>query len=81
MHTANKSVLPKAEFPQITAFNFSEERMTRPRAANYLGVSLEFLESNVVTKRHKIPYIKVGSRVFYLKSDLDEWILAHRVEV
>lgn len=75
------SPLPKAEFPQITAFNFLDERMTRPSAADYLGVSPEFLESNVVTKRHKIPYIKLGSRVFYLKSDLDEWILAHKVEV
>lgn len=75
------SPISKAEFPQITSFNFLDERMTRPSAADYLGVSLEFLESNVVTKRHKIPYIKVGSRVFYLKSDLDSWILCHRVEV
>lgn len=73
--------LNKTDFSSTPTFNFSNERMTRPNAAVYLGVSLEFLESNVVTKRHKIPYIKVGSRVFYLKSDLDSWILAHRVEV
>jgi len=43
---------PKAEFPQITTFNFLDERMTRPCAADYLGVSPEFLESNIVVELH-----------------------------
>jgi len=60
-------------------FNFASERMTRPIAAEYLGVSLEFLEADAFSQRHKIPYIKVGSKVFYLKSDLDAWVMAHRI--
>lgn len=62
-------------------FNFETERLNRSQAAQYLGVSVEFLELDVVTKRHKISYIKVGSRVFYLKSDLDAWLLSNRVGV
>ena len=61
-------------------FDFSTERKSRPEAASYLGVSIEFLEVDVVNKRHKIPYIKIGSKVFYLKSDLDNWILSRKVE-
>jgi hypothetical protein len=62
-------------------FNFETERLNRPQAAQYLGVSREFLELDVVNKRHKIPYIKIGSKVYYLKSDLDSWLLSRKVGV
>ena len=68
-----------AELSALTPhFNFASERLTRRQAADYLGMSHEFLEVDVVTKRHGIPYIKVGRKVFYLKSDLDTWVLARR---
>ncbi len=73
------SPLPKVEFPLITAFNFYDERLPRPMAAEYLGVSHEFLETNVCSKRHAIPYFKIGAKVYYLKSDLDTWILSRKV--
>ena len=60
-------------------FNFASERMTRPQAAEYLGTSAEFLEQDVTSKRHRIPFIKIGRKVAYLKSDLDNWLMAHRV--
>lgn len=60
-------------------FNFTTERMTRPQAAEYLGTSHQFLEQDAVTKRHGIPFIKIGRKVAYLKSDLDSWLMAHRV--
>ncbi|MBU1362890.1 MAG: helix-turn-helix domain-containing protein [Gammaproteobacteria bacterium] len=53
--------------------------MTRPQAAEYLGTSHQFLEQDAVTKRHGIPFIKIGRKVAYLKSDLDSWLMAHRV--
>jgi excisionase family DNA binding protein len=61
-------------------FNFANERRSRKEAAEYLGVSIEFLEVDVTNKRHKIPYIKVGTKVFYLKSDLDTWLMSRKVE-
>jgi excisionase family DNA binding protein len=61
------------------AFNFATERRSRKEAADYMGVSVEFLEVDVTNKRHKIPYIKVGTKVFYLKSDLDAWLLSNKV--
>ena len=33
-------------------FNFQSERMTRQQAADYIGTSLEFLEVDIVSKRH-----------------------------
>jgi len=69
-----------AEFPAFKEFNFADERMLRPQAALYLGVSSQFLEGDVVSNRHKIPYIKVGRKVYYLKSDLDTWIKSRKVE-
>ena len=42
-------------------------------------LEVEFLEVDVTNKRHKIPYIKVGTKVFYLKSDLDAWLLSNKV--
>lgn len=63
----------------MTTFDFAEERLTRPEAADYLGTSVEFLETDVVTKRNSIPYIKIGRKVFYMKSDLNQWIVSRRV--
>jgi hypothetical protein len=57
-------------------FDFQRERMTRAQAAEYLGVSQAFLEADAVHGRHGIPVCRVGSRVFYLRSALNEWLLA-----
>lgn len=60
-------------------FNFATERMSRPQAAKYIGTSAGFLEQDATTNRHGIPFIKIGRKVAYLKSDLDAWLMAHRV--
>ncbi len=59
-------------------FNFIYERKTVPEAARYLGTSVQFLRNDAVTNRHGIPRIKVGSKVFYLKRDLDAYLLRQR---
>lgn len=61
------------------SFNFATQRMSRPEAATYLGVSPEFLEQDVTTKRHSIPVIKLGRKVAYLKTDLDAWVMSRRI--
>ncbi len=53
--------------------NFKQERMTTEEAANYIGLSKKTLAGyrcdGVGPK-----FVKLGSRVFYKKSDLDSWI-------
>ena len=72
------SAIPAVQ--QVTSeFNFPNERLQRSEAALYLGVSTQFLECDVVTNRHKVPYIKIGRKVYYLKSDLDAWIKSKKV--
>lgn len=48
-------------------------------AAAYLGVTPRTLEVWRCTKRHAIPYIKVGRLVKYRQSDLDTWLAAQTV--
>lgn len=47
--------------------------------AAYLGVTPRTLEVWRCTKRHQIPYIKVGRLVKYRQSDLDTWLTAQTV--
>lgn len=55
------------------------ELLTTEQAAPYLGVTPRTLEVWRCTKRHAIPYIKVGRLVKYRKSDLDAWLVSHTV--
>lgn len=50
------------------------ERMTRDQAAAYLGVKKATLNCWAVTGKYNLPFQRIGSRVFYLKSDLDAFI-------
>lgn len=64
----------------LSNFSFQNERMNTAQAAHYLGVSQQFLRTNVVTQRHAIPIIKIGSKTYYLKRDLDTYLLRQRHE-
>ena len=50
-------------------------------AAKLLGQSAAFLEQDRVTKRHGVPYVKIGSSVRYRPSELVAWIERHAVRV
>ena len=54
------------------------ELLSRAEAAEYLRIRPQTLAVWHTTHRHVIPFIKVGSRVFYRRADLDAW-LASRV--
>ncbi len=41
------------------------------QAAEYLGITFGTLQNWRITKSQNIPYIKLGSKVLYLKEDLD----------
>jgi excisionase family DNA binding protein len=49
-------------------------------AAQYIGVTTRTLEVWRCTKRHAIPYIKVGRLVRYRCKDLDCWLESRTVD-
>ena len=49
-------------------------------AAQYVGVTTRTLEVWRCTKRHAIPYIKVGRLVRYRSRDLDSWLESRIVD-
>lgn len=53
---------------------FNQDRMSRREAADYLGLRVSTLAADVTTKRLGLPYVKLGSRVYYRRSDLDHFI-------
>lgn len=54
-------------------------RLSTEEAAEYLGVQPQTLALWRSTGRYKIPYMKVGRRVYYRESDLDAWLSSRTV--
>jgi excisionase family DNA binding protein len=54
--------------------------LTNPQAATYLGITPRTLEVWRCTKRHEIPYLKVGRLVKYRKADLDTWLRSRTID-
>jgi len=59
--------------------NWPEEKLTPKEAADFLGVTTETLSVWRCDKRYDLPYIKIGSKVFYLKSDVENFIKSRRI--
>lgn len=57
----------------------SKKLLTRPEAAEYLGVKTNTLEVWASTQRYGLSYIKVGRSVRYRMADLDAFIDARTV--
>ena len=61
------------------------ENMTKPElldtkpAADYIDVKPHTLEIWRSTGRYKIPFVRVGRLVKYLRTDLDAWLYARTV--
>ncbi|EGA64178.1 helix-turn-helix domain-containing protein [Vibrio brasiliensis] len=49
-------------------------KFNRKQAAEYLGLSEGTLAVWASTGRYQLPFVKVGRKVFYRKSDLDAFI-------
>ncbi|MBE8597006.1 helix-turn-helix domain-containing protein [Xenorhabdus sp. BG5] len=54
------------------------DRLTRAEAAAYLGVTSQTLANWASTGKEKIPYHKIGRKVIYFKSDLDNYLISNR---
>jgi len=56
------------------------ELLSSAEAARYLGIQPHTLSVWRCEKRYQLPYLKIGSRVFYAKADLDRWLESRRRE-
>lgn len=56
-----------------------DERLPHKESAAYLGITSDTLNVWRCEKRYPIPYIKVGSKVFYWKRDLDAFLESRTV--
>lgn len=55
-----------------------KEILNASEAAKYLSISRGFLFK--LTSAHRVPFLKpCGRRIFFKKSDLDEWLESGRV--
>ena len=57
----------------------SPSLLNEHEAAALLAVSISFLQNDRVTRRHAIPYIKVGRLVRYRREALDQWLESRTV--
>jgi excisionase family DNA binding protein len=60
-----------------TPFGAAAERselLSRSEAAAYLGIAKQTLAIWKCTKRHTVPYVKIGRLIKYRKVDLDKFI-------
>jgi excisionase family DNA binding protein len=48
--------------------------LNRNQAANYLGLKSQTLSVWASTGRYKLPFIKVGRKVFYRQEELDNFL-------
>lgn len=72
--------MPNTNTPStIRAHQSKGEIFNNTEAAEYIGVSPKTLEVWRCTKRHNIPFIKVGRLVKYRKSALDAFLEARTV--
>jgi hypothetical protein len=55
------------------------ERLPNKESADYIGVTPDTLNVWRSEKRFPIPYIKVGSKVYYWKKDLDAFLESQTV--
>lgn len=49
------------------------------QAAEFIGITSHTLDVWRCTKRHSIPYLKVGRLVKYRRSDLEAWLTSRTI--
>jgi excisionase family DNA binding protein len=64
----------------MTAISFPQDRLTRPQAAEYLGLRPSTLEADASYGRLSIPFYRLGSRIYYRRSELDAWLESRHVQ-
>jgi excisionase family DNA binding protein len=57
----------------------TKPQLATDKAAEYIGVSKKTLDTWRSTKRHIIPYYKIGGVIRYAQVDLDKFLESTRV--
>ncbi|GEM_PF-1199229 len=65
---------------KVGAVDSMPTRMSRDEAARYIGVEAQTLANWAHTGKERIPFLKVGRKVIYLKEDLDNYLSAAKKE-
>ncbi|CTV92645.1 helix-turn-helix domain-containing protein [Escherichia coli] len=68
------------DFEATSILSEQHEKMNREDAAAYIGVEAQTLANWASTGKVRIPFLKIGRKVIYLKSDLEP-ILPHRRQI
>ena len=58
--------------------NTVDKPLSLNEAIHYLDVSKATLY--LLTSKREIPHLKRGQKLYFLKADLDQWLLSHRIE-
>lgn len=58
--------------------NTVDKPLSLNEATYYLDVSKATLY--LLTSKREIPHLKRGQKLYFLKADLDQWLLSHRIE-
>jgi excisionase family DNA binding protein len=64
---------------ELNKRNPERELLNVEQAAFFIGVTSHTLDVWRCTKRHSIPYLKVGRLVKYRKSDLESWLTSRTI--
>lgn len=75
--TMNTELMQRLANVERAVLMLSKGVLIIPEAAQYLGVSEQWVRQMVCKK--DIPYYKKGKRVYFKKSELDEWMCSERV--
>lgn len=52
----------------------TQELMSRAQAAEFLGLREQTLACWATTGRYALPYVRVGRRARYRRTDLEKWL-------
>lgn len=58
--------------------NTTDKPLSLNEATHYLDISKATLY--LLTSKREIPHLKRGQKLYFLKTDLDQWLLSHRIE-
>lgn len=62
-----------------TSIFTSQTLLSRSQAAEHLGIKPQTLAVWACTHRYNLPYVKIGRRVMYRRSDLEAFVNANLI--
>lgn len=66
------------DFEATSILSEQHEKMNREDTAAYIGVEAQTLANWASTGKVRIPFLKIGRKVIYLKSDLDAYLASSK---